>query len=102
MGAAMSSNLLRVDNKASSCLRTAIAAASIATPALAAHKGKLLIKMDMSQEATKEAAFTISSRDRGRFMIQERGRMFMSGHGRGSVKSEDREAAGSFAQAVNV
>jgi hypothetical protein len=32
--------------------------------------------MDMSHEAAKEAAYTISTR-RPRFMIQERGRMFM-------------------------
>jgi hypothetical protein len=35
----------------------------------------LRIRMDMSHEAAKEAAFTISPRYR-RFMIQERSRMF--------------------------
>ena len=42
----------------------AIATVTIATPALATHRGFLLIRMDMSHEAAKNVAFTISSRHR--------------------------------------
>ena len=39
----------------------AIATVTIATPALATHRGFLLIRMDMSHEAAKDVAFIILS-----------------------------------------
>ena len=65
----------------------AIATVTIATPALATHRGFLLIRMDMSHEAAKDVAFIILSRPRllqktsvtlsPGLVIQHRDRMFI-------------------------
>ena len=65
----------------------AIATVTIATPALATHRGFLLIRMDMSHEAAKDVAFIILSRPRllqktsvtlsPGLVIQHRDRMFV-------------------------